>query len=190
MNSFRWIATAIAMILGLGVTRLLAAFIEIFRSRTHAQLDWVPLVWAVLIFAAQMQFWWAIVELQSLVKIWTLGSFLLLMTLPLLLFVAAALIIPKDGLGPGESMRTPFERDGRWALVAVSAYNMLAMFVDWYFWGALPVSLTGAAGVVLVVLPCLGILAARSRRVEAGIVLVYALLYGWQAWQESPASYS
>ena len=70
MDSFRWIAVALSMILGLGVTRLLSAFVAVFRSRKHSKLDWIPLAWAGCIFLWQLQFWWAIIELPGLIRVW------------------------------------------------------------------------------------------------------------------------
>jgi len=45
MDSFRWVAVVLSIILGLGVTRLLSSAVEVFRSRNQAHLDWVPLAW-------------------------------------------------------------------------------------------------------------------------------------------------
>jgi hypothetical protein len=96
MDSFRWIAVVLSMILGLGVTRLLSSAVEVFRSRHQAKMDWVPFVWAGCIFIWQLQFWWGIIELPSLVKAWSVGSFLVLVSLTLLLFVSAGLVLHTD----------------------------------------------------------------------------------------------
>ena len=104
MDSFRWIAVALSMILGLGITRLLASFVAVFRSRNRSRLDWIPLAWAFCIFIFHLQFWWAINELPGLVHIWTLSTFLALVGLTLLLFISAALILPYDELEEEESL--------------------------------------------------------------------------------------
>ena len=46
MSNFPIIATALAMVLGLSVTRLLLGFATVFRIRHKAAMDWVPLAWA------------------------------------------------------------------------------------------------------------------------------------------------
>jgi len=48
------------------------------------------------------------------------------MGLALILFVASALILPHTDLQAGESLRTSFQRDGRWALALLAAYEILA----------------------------------------------------------------
>lgn len=188
VDSFRWIAVALSMLLGIGVTRLLAAGVSVFRSRTHARLDWIPLVWAVCVFLWQIQFWWAIVELGSIVEVWTLDRFLLLVALALSLFVAAALVLPPNELAPGDDLRAAFERDGRWALVALSLYFVLALLVDWKLWSISPWSVEGAYLAALIVLPIVAI-AARRRRTQALVALAYLPLSVAAALHLSPSSY-
>jgi hypothetical protein len=188
MESFRWIAIALSMVLGLGVTRLLASLVVVFKSRNNSKLDWIPLVWAGNIFLWQIQFWWAIIELPGIVKVWTLGSFLTLLCLTLLLYVSAALVLPHTELKNNESLLVSFELDGRWSLVSLSAYFVLALFSDWWFWSMTPVSLKGTALTALILLPYL-FLWSRSRRLQEAISIIYILLSIWSAIALSPASY-
>lgn len=189
MSSFRWIAVALSMILGLGVTRLLSALVAVFRSRAHSRLDWVPLAWAGCIFIWQLQFWWAIIELSSLVKGWTIGYFLTLVFLTLLLFVSAALVLPSSELKADEDLATSFERDGRWSLLALAAYFLLAAIADWLFWNVSAVSREGGYLMGLILLPLI-YLRARSRRLQVAITASFILLSVWAAWSLSPASYA
>lgn len=188
MDSFRWIAIALSMILGLGVTRLLSGSIAVFRSRTHSKLDWIPLAWAGCIFLWQLQFWWAIIELPGLVKVWTLGYFLTFVGLTLLLFISAALVLPPTELSRDESLSAAFERDGRWSLVSLSAYFVLALVADWCFWHASPISLGGASLAGLIALP-LVFLRSKSRRMQEIVTLLYVPLSILVALELSPASY-
>ena len=188
MDSFRWIAVALSMILGLGVTRLLAAFVAVFRSRSTVQLDWMPLAWAGCIFLWHLQFWWAIIELSGLVEVWTPVSFLILVSLTLLLYVSAALVLPPPESRAREGLLATFERDGRWSLVSLSAYFAMALLADAYFWKTPIVSRSGFLLLALVVLP-LVFLRVRSRRVQVALVLVFIPLSLWAALELSPAAY-
>jgi hypothetical protein len=188
MESFRWIAIALSIVLGLGVTRLLASLVVVFKSRNKSKLDWIPLVWAGTIFLWQIQFWWAIIELPGIVKVWTLGSFLTLLSLTLLLYVSAALVLPHTELKDKESLLVSFELDGRWSLVSLSAYFALALFSDWWFWGISPITLKGASLIALIILPH-AFLWSRSRRLQEAISIMYILLSICSAIELSPASY-
>ena len=186
-DPFRWIAVVLSILLGLGVTRLLTALVGLFRARHHAKLDAVPLVWAGCLFLWQLQFWWAIVELPSLVPTWTIFEFLVLVALALLLFVAGALLLP-DSLGVDESLRASFERDGRWGLVALSAYFALAIGANAFVWGASPWSWTGALNAALGVLSLVAAL-TRSRRTQVVCATVYVPLSLVAAWVASQHAY-
>jgi len=189
VDSFRWIAVALSMTLGLGITRLLASFVAVFRSRGHSRLDWIPLVWAFCIFIFQLQFWWAIIELPSLVQIWTLGAFLALVGLTLLLFISAALILPDNKLEKNETLQASFQADGRWALISLSAYFGLALLVDWVLWDITPATEGGISLLPLIILP-LVFLWCPSRRSQAIVTVAYLLLGLWSSWAMSPAYYT
>jgi len=188
MDAFKWISVVLSMILGLGVTRLLAATVAVFRSRKRAQLDWVPLAWAGCIFLWQLQYWWAIIELPGMIQNWTIGSFLMLVSLTLLLFVSAALVLPPNGLEKDDTLTASFERDGKWGLVSLSAYFALALVTDWALWGVSPFSTWGAFLIALMILP-LACVWSRSRRVQAAITILYIPLTIWAALGLSRPSY-
>ncbi|WP_166219372.1 hypothetical protein [Pseudomonas atagonensis] len=56
MSNFPIVATILSMILGLSVTRLLLGALTVFRIRRAAAPDWVALLWAVMLFATQLDF--------------------------------------------------------------------------------------------------------------------------------------
>jgi hypothetical protein len=188
MEAFRWIAISLAMILGLGVTRVLSSAIAAFRSRTHAKLDWIPLVWAAAIFVLQIQFWWAAMELPSLVHGWTLVEFLTLLGVPLALFVAAGMVLPPYELEPGASLRVLFERDGRWALLSLVVYSLLAIVIDVQLFHSPLWTPTSALLAAQVVLP-LCYLAGSSRGLKAAMTLAYFVLVLGSSWLLSPKMY-
>ena len=189
LDAFRWISIPLSMILGLGITRLLASMVAVFRSRTHAKLDWLPLVWAACIFMQHLQFWWAIIELASPTATWTVGAFILLVCLTLLLYVSAALVLPNIELKEGESLASSFQLDGRWALGSLSAYFGLALLADWLFWGAELGTVDTASILPLIALPLL-YLCIRTRKLQVIVTLAYVFASTLSAWLLSPSSYS
>jgi len=189
MDTFRWVAVGLSMILGLGVTRLLTSAVTVFRSRHHAEIHWIPFVWAASIFVLQVQFWWAVIELAQLIEVWTLTGFLLLLSIPLLLFAAAAMILPLKELGAGESLLSEFHRDGRWGLSCLAAYAALAAIIDFYLfdvWDPTSADLYLAGEFVL---PLAFLLTPRHRRWGATMTIGYLALVLWSSWELSPKAY-
>ena len=128
MRIFEYVIAALLLILGLGITQLLNDAVQTFRTRHRIKLHWIPLTWTGLVFLWQMQFIWAIFELDDLIKTWTVLKFVLLLFMALLLFVAGALIVPKTSDDQGSDAWEQFLQDGRWALLALALFFFLAFF--------------------------------------------------------------
>jgi hypothetical protein len=187
MDTFRWISVTISMILGLGVARLLTGTVAVFHVRHRVKIDWLPLVWAASIFVQHIDFWWSLQELSVLVPKWWLGGFFLLVGLTLSLFLAAALVLPSSTIAEEESLRGFFEHDGRWALLALSIFNALAIVANTVLWSESLLSASSALNLVLSVLPIIALLG--SRRVLAAITLAYLVVSLLAVGYFSPASY-
>jgi hypothetical protein len=115
-DTFHWISTILSMVLGLSATRLLGGFAA-FRARKWAPLDWIPISWLAVVFLAMVQFWWAVRHIPTVhaLGFWT---YLLLVSLILLLFSSAGLLLPFGEGGEDGSLRAFFEENGRYALMA------------------------------------------------------------------------
>jgi hypothetical protein len=187
MDTFRWIAVVVSMILGLGVARLLTSVVGVFRALDRASLDWLPLVWAAAIFVQQIAFWWSLEDAAGRVTTWTLPSFLMLVALVLALFLAAALILPANDMAEGDSLRASFEKDGRWALLALAGFNAVVILANWVIWRGDPLSESVRLNVALTLVPLAGFFG--SRRVQAIAAVVYALVAIWGVIELSPAEY-
>ncbi len=134
-DSFRYISSILAMVLGLGLTRMLVGLVSMFRSRDRARLDWVPAAWAFCIFVTNLQYWWAVNNLPPGVITWTFELFVALVIFTMLLFVSAALLLPPAEMEQGADLRVFFDREGRWSLLFLSAYFLLTIAVNAVYFG-------------------------------------------------------
>lgn len=188
LNSFNRIWVAPSIILGIGIARLLSDALLLFRSRSRAKMDWVPLAWATCIFLWQIQYLWAVVELPTLSATWTLIDFAYLLILSLLLFLAGALVLPDSELAVGESLEKSFRDDGRWALVALSFWCFSAVAVNWKWFGLSPISMQAAIMLVVALVPLIYLI-APSRRVREWVSIANVALTLWAVWVLSPKTY-
>lgn len=172
MSNFPIVATVLSMILGLSVTRLLLGALTVFRIRRAAAPDWVSLVWAVMLFTTQLDFWWAINSLPAVKTTFTFLEFLLLVLLAVSLFVSSALLLPSRSEDEQNGLRIYFEQDGRYALLSLSIYLLLASVVNIVFFQATPVAVWGALDIVMIILPVCAFL-AKSRKAYSIITLIY-----------------
>jgi len=187
MTIFEYLAAVYALIVGLGVTRLLGSGVDVFRRRRESQLSVTPFVWAALIFAAQMQFMWGVFELSQILTGWTRGMFLLSLVLALLLFVAGSLVFPGAARSWG-SLREDFEANGRWALACLAAYFLAGFLLNPVFFGIDIWSPLNFLALLASVGPVAYLALPRQR--FGGVVTVgsvFVILYA--LWRFSPAMY-
>jgi len=188
MSPFEFVSVALSFVLGLGITRLLSSAVNVFRWRNDIEIHWIPLAWAGAVFLFQIQYWWAIFELNELVEIWTLLHFLTLLSLALFLFVAGALVLPMSKPAETTSLLENFEHNGRWALVFLSGYFLLSVWANWYFWETSPVSYIGALIAALLIGQIL-FLTIRNLRVRGVLTALFLGLTVWCCLEFSPSSY-
>jgi hypothetical protein len=163
MSNFPIVATVLSMILGLAVTRLLLGLLTVFRIRRASKPDWVTLVWAGILFEAQLEFWWAVNALPDVKVTFTFLEFLLLVLLSLSLFISAALLLPSRSEDEQNGLQTYFEQDGRYALLSLSTYFILGLVVNMTFFQVSPIALWGVLDIFMVVLPICAFM-AKSRK--------------------------
>ena len=126
MTIFEYVIATLLWVAGLAITRLLGDAADTFRTRHLIKLHWIPLAWVGLVFVWQMQFLWAVFELGQLIKVWSVFRFGILILMAILLFVAGALVVPRTTDDQGANAWEQFLGDGRWALVFLAGFFLLA----------------------------------------------------------------
>ncbi|MPS34415.1 MAG: hypothetical protein E2593_03810, partial [Stenotrophomonas sp.] len=124
------------------------------------------------IFLFQLEFWWALNDLPTFKKDFSFVEFLLLVSLTLSLFSAAALILPSRSEDELYGLQVYFEQDGRFALLAICTYLGLGSVTNILFFNASPFQLWAVLDMVMFTLP-LAVFFARPRRLYAPLTLIY-----------------
>jgi hypothetical protein len=171
MDVFHWIVVPISTVLGLAIARILGGYVSAFKARAHLRFDWLPLLLAGAILGEGLQFWWALLELSAL-RSWSLAAFTLLVAMVMALFTAAALIVPSES---DTDMRAAFERDGRWALVALAGFHLLAILGNSWLWSVPLASRMQGLLAVLATLCLIGGL-TRRRPLQEAVIVAYLCL--------------
>lgn len=178
-NTFHWISTILSLVMGLGATRLLSGLIIAFRMRRAAPLDWLPVAWAGIIFLAMVQFWWAIHDLPGSAHTLGFATYTLLVGLILLLFASAGLLLPAAENKSHTSLRGFFQDEGRYGLLALAGYYVLALFANVALFHADPASREMLVLVPMLALPIMAFFAGR--KLQVAITLIYVLLAVYDA---------
>jgi hypothetical protein len=181
MDTFHVVMTVLSMVLGLSVTRQLLGLVTVFRIRRQPRTDWVPLIWSLSLLLTQLEYWWALNGLPLTRPDYSFIDFVCLVTLTLMLFLAAALLLPSRPEDEGMGLRAYFESEGRFALLAMAAFTGLAFLANLFFFGAPLLSLWALLDIPLLALLVLGFF-ARSRMAQTVVAGAYLPLLLIDIW--------
>ena len=91
---FTFISVMFAVIMGMGVVYILIAIATIIRGfRQMITPYWLHLVWSIFLLLLHFHVWWGIWDLQQITS-WNYFTYLFLLSGPVLLLLAAAIITP------------------------------------------------------------------------------------------------
>lgn len=188
MTIFEYVTAALLIILGLGITELLNDAIGLFRDRHERRPEPIAVAWAAIIFAHQMQFLWAIFELGSIVESWSAGEFILALALVLLLFAAGALIIPRPAASGEWDPWQRFLQNGRWSLIALACYSLLAFVANPLFYGTAAFETANIVNLILFAY-LVGTFFLPGRKLWAWATVLYAVFAAYEIVRVSPSTY-
>jgi hypothetical protein len=138
------------------------------------------LTWAGIVFASQLQFWWAINQLPSLQKL-DFAQFIFFVILTLMLFLSAALILPSRAEDEAGGLRCYFERDGRYGLLPFAGFLVLAFLANLVFFSAGPFAIWSLLDIPMIALPII-VFFVQLRRLQAVITIIYIPLMWLDLW--------
>ena len=163
MQLFEFEMILVSIILGLGVTEVLAGLGRMLRARKSVRWYWIHSLFQLGIFLALLQLWWESWDLRLLAEITFLQSLVLLMG-PISVFLIAHLLYP-ESVRDADLREYYFEQRGLlWGLVAASTF--VGTFVKPVVFGAVILQPDNISG--LLTIPLAATLAiSRSARVHA-----------------------
>lgn len=113
MEPFEYLSVLVSIIVGLGLSHLLATTARLIQHRSVVRLFGPTLIWMALLFVLQVQIWWAAFEWQGS-GAWNFFSFLLFLGLPIGAYLLSVLLVP-DLDDPEEvDLRTSYFDNRRW----------------------------------------------------------------------------
>ena len=95
MGVFEYLGVLLSVIMGLGVTHILAGLSKTIHHRKTVKLFWVHTMWALNILIYIVIIWWGMFWWSGQLE-WSFFQFLLLIVYTIILFFAASLLFPWD----------------------------------------------------------------------------------------------
>lgn len=93
MGVFEYLGVILSVVMGLGVTHILAGLSKTIHDRKSVRLYWVQVLWSINVLVYIITIWWGMFWWSGLDD-WSYYQFLLLILYAILLFFSASLIFP------------------------------------------------------------------------------------------------
>ena len=97
MTLFEYLSVFLSVIMGLGITHILAGLSKTIHYRSSLILSWVHTLWAINILIYTIIIWWGMFWWGKQIE-WSFFEFLLLLLFAITLFLAPSLFFPLDRL--------------------------------------------------------------------------------------------
>lgn len=110
MDAFSYLSVLLSIIIGLAMTQILQGYRALLLARSRVRLNPAPLMWSVLMLLAATQTWWASFGLRDHDD-WTFVEFAIVLLQMLLLYMAAAVILPDLQAGEAIDLGDHFDRE-------------------------------------------------------------------------------
>jgi len=95
MGVFEYLGVILSVVMGLGITHVLAGLSKTIHNRRTVRLYWPQMLWALNVLIYILAIWWGMFW-WSAQQDWSYFQYLLLILYAILLFLAASLIFPWD----------------------------------------------------------------------------------------------
>jgi hypothetical protein len=160
VGEFEYISVLLSIIIGLGVTQLLAGIAKLLRDgRALGSAWWVFVIIATLLLA-DFQVWWVSFRWRGLPE-WTFFEYLAFLVLPVVLYLLAYLVLPGDPHLDGNELAREFiaKRKPYFALVGLIA--PASYFQQWMLTGGVHVDIDSAMRLLWIVIAIPGYVSRR-----------------------------
>lgn len=175
MDAFGYVSVIMSVVIGLGMSHLLTGVVDLFKARRRVRFYWVHLLWVALIFVGHIFLWWTMWNLR-LLRSWNFFSFLLILLAPVLLYVAAAFLVPKIDSEASIDLREYFHENRAAFFTVNAAFTALMGAENWILTGRPSPPRVTAVLVFWFVLLCVSAV-VKNARYHAAVALLFGLLF-------------
>ena len=126
MTTFEYIAVLVSIIVGLGITQLLAGVGRLIDDGRETKPYWIHLVWTAYAFIYLVFFWWWEFKLAA-IEIWSFELYLFVIMYAVALYLLVVVLYPRDLPEGGDFKRYYYDRRGWFfgMLVAIGAIDFI-----------------------------------------------------------------
>lgn len=173
MSEFDYLSVLISIVLGLGISHVLASAAQLVRYRSAVRFYAPTLLWLTLLFLIHVQIWWAVFELRSVPE-WSFFGFVLVLALPVMAYLASVLLSPDFDREEVVDLRASYYEHRRWFFALFALLPLVSLAQEYVIRGFIQGDADPVFRITFALLALLGFVSARERihQVLAPLVLV------------------
>ena len=118
------------------MTQILRSVAYVVREREQYRIHWIPLSVAALILAFQIQYWFALVIVDSFLDQWSWPVYSVLLFLAIVIFLSGATVLPPSVSSKTSNLIEDFETRGKISLLFFASYFIGWNVVAIMFWSS------------------------------------------------------
>ena len=182
---FEFSSGILVIVVGLAITHLLAGLGSIIRYRRHLEVDWLPMVWMVVLLLVLVGWCYAIWDILHEVETLEFTHFLVFFLASILFYLAARLITPDINDASRLNLRDVFlETKTAFFLTSAAAFTVIHVYI-WVLEGFAfyTSTLEGILGFALLILLPIGAVLKKPKPHWVLVTLWTALYLGQQFMQ-------
>ncbi|QFU75252.1 hypothetical protein EY643_06075 [Halioglobus maricola] len=136
MSDFEFLSVLVSIVIGLGLTHLLASFGSAFYSKTLNRMDAAHIAWTVTIFFILVLNWWVFLLWREFDN-WNFATFFLVVIWTTAMYMLTIILYPPN-LPDDANYRDVFEQNRSWFLISFVVMCLLDMLISGLRDGRLP----------------------------------------------------
>jgi hypothetical protein len=179
VSAFEILTITFSFIVGLGVAQVLRSIAYMVREFRQIRLHWIPFAVAAQILFFQVQFWFGLSVVNSLMTHWSWSVYVSMLSLAILVFLAGATVLPHSLTSLGErSLQEDFETRGRVSLIFLALYLAGWIGIGIMFWVPHLWHLALVNGLYALVALVIFWVSSSRARVALHLLLIVVTIYG------------
>lgn len=122
----------VSIMVGLGITELLANLHRLIRDRARVTWDTLPLAWAFVAFLLVVNYWWGVyLGVAGITGVTSAGAFLVYLVVPMVLYLVCAAALPAAVPDTGLDLRVAHERERHYFFTLLIVYLVATFFATY-----------------------------------------------------------
>jgi hypothetical protein len=132
INPFEYVSILISIILGLGMTQLLASFSDLLYNFKKIKFYWPHTLWIVFVLFLHVQDWFITYKLKDRWT-WDLPELFFVLLYPITLFMVAKLLLPTSDSEEKQNMKLFYKSQYPILFFVVSICVLISILFNLYF---------------------------------------------------------